>query len=889
MSSSNADIGILANEPRPRPNNDGSTFHEPQIITSRTDVYESMAQTTEFCGNCCYADIADGSTTSPALPPIIGLRISGVLGNVPLPLAGDHADKIKSAIINEKNGGKKFGSVYEIEANKIKIQNPQWGKSLGELLRTVAFKLGVNPRHLSALPKTLTLMEQGGYIGRIWDDDDEDDNVIGSLFIQLPSKFTGGELTIYNSLEEDRDEESFKFTLGAGEEATYSCHFVCHFSDCDYEMAKLHTGSRLLLCYSLRYKEADPLPTAGLIREKTSLIACSLKGLPPADRIVVVPLKERYPDHSLANSGINTLNIEHRQKAEALKAARPNWVLLIVKAKLIHTCGYFDACTTVTSVREIYDELGNNVTSEMSWLSRSVDFECVDEDGMMLAAPHDDEAEECVSRAHWGEQLETDYHCDDQSFFMATFLVSYDPAVKPELKCLGGYEEVAEVIEIIVNTQDYDLLDRVLAVVESKEKSKFDVKSCQMLLQMLIKSKKDTPTLVTLANKILRGLSSSEEPDKQLYDTIIGIVEKFGYVQLHESIQQLFADVKRKRGKGICVFLKRMDFALRVKKHIEEGGPNYLEDAITDLNEHSPTSSWQVDSAAVVKSIKDMISNHKQQRHGLTSVVQASLTFLHNVSIRNLGSLSLLMNRMLLLKHLMDQKMFGSLQTPITDFAADFMQGLPSVIERKSKELDSKLKGDEKGTFVVATAIVIKYGTQNHWKRFGELIIKKKSIFFALIAAIMSYVKGEILLRDILNNCLVRCYISYSTSDWNRGLPFSPNNATLHIQKLLELSPSVARRLDKNMRLPLHYAAASDIRSSNITFEIVRRVFNAYKPAATMRDPITKLYPFQLAASNNNYKASFSLLLENPNLVASAINVPKSRGRKRKRKQKSSA
>ena len=779
-----------------------------------------------------------------------------------------------------KNGGKKFGSVYEIGADKIKIQNPKFDESLGDLLETVAFKLGVNPNYLSALRKKLIYMEQGGCIGRTCDDE-EDDNILGSLIIQLPSKFTGGELTIYNSLEE----ESFKFTLGAGEEATYSCHFACHFSDCEYEWAKLQSGSRLLLCYHLRYKEADPMPTAGLIREKTSLITWSLNGLPPADRIVVVPLKKRYTIHSLAKSGINALNLGHRRKAEALKAARPNWVLLIVNAKLIHTCGYYGECTNESSVQEIYDELGNIVsTSKKSWLKRSVDFECVAQDGMMLAALTRNE-DECVS--NWGTGRRRDDHYGyDESIYTATFLVSYDPTFETELKCLGGYEEVAEVIEIIVNTQDYDLLDRVLAVVESKEKSKFDVKSCQMLLQMLIKSKKDTPTLVTLANKILRGLSSSEEPDKQLYDTIIGIVEKLGHAQLRESIQQLFAEVKRKHYKDMCVFLKRMDFALKVNKHIEEGGPNYLEAAITDLNEHGRMSS--VDSAAVVRSIKEMISNHKQQRHRLSSVVQASLTFLHNVSIRNLGSLPLLMNRTHLLKHLIDQKRFGSLQTPLTEFVADFIQGLPLVIERDCNGLDSKLKGDEKDTFVQATAFVIKYGTQNDWKRFGELSFKKKSIFFALIAAIVSNdANGEILLRDILNKCLVRSYISYNNSDWIRGMKFGPNNATLHIQKLLELCPSVARMADKDMRLPLHHAAASATRCH--TFEAVTKVFNAYKPAATMRDPITKLYPFQLAASNHNYKASFSLLLENPNLVASAINVPKSRGRKRKRKQKSSA
>lgn len=63
---------------------------------------------------------------------------------------------------------------------------------------------------------------------------------------------------------------SLKFTLGAEEEATYSCHFVCHFSDCEYEMAKLRSGSRVLLRYSLFYDEVDPIPTASLMDESTS-------------------------------------------------------------------------------------------------------------------------------------------------------------------------------------------------------------------------------------------------------------------------------------------------------------------------------------------------------------------------------------------------------------------------------------------------------------------------------------------------------------------------------------------------------------------------------------------------------------------------------------------
>ncbi len=884
-----ADIGILANEPHPN----GSTVNEPvEIVTSRIDVYGSMADGTEYCGNCCYADIADGSTTSPALPPIIGLRISGV-GNVPLPISDDHAGKIKSGITNAKNGGKRINSLYEIGADKIKIDNPQWDDSIGELLTTVGYKLGVNPSYLSARPKKLMYMEQGGCINRR-SDDEEDDHVLGSLIIQLPSKFTGGELTIFNSaMEEDKDDESFKFALGAGKGATYSCHFACHFSDCEYELDEVESGSRLLLFYSLRYKEVDALPTAGLIKEKTSHLTCSLNGLPPADRIVVVPLETQYQIHSLANSGIKALSRGHRQKAEALKAARPDWEFLIVNAKLVHTCGYYtnyDPCTNETSVKEMFDEMGNCVTSEMSWLKKSVNFDCVANDGMMLAALTHGQ-DECVS--NWGPASRKCVHNygSDESFYTATFLVSYDPAVETELKCLGGCEEVAEVSETVVDTQDYDLLDRVLAVVESKEKSKFDVKSCQILLQMLLNSRKNAQSLVPLVNKIVRGLSSSDEPDKQLYDTIVGAVDKLGHTELRDSIQQLFADVKRKKYKDMCVFLRRMDFALKVNKYIEEGGPNYLETAITDLNEYGKRLEV-LDSAAVVRSIKDLVSNYKRQRHELSRVVQASLTFLHEVRVCSKGSLTLLLNRTHLLKHLLDQRKFGSLQTPLKEFVGDFLVGLWKDIDTNTgcKALDSKLKGGGKDSFVQAVSFVIDHGATYAKERFGLWSIKKKSIFTALIEAIKGDdVGGKRLLRDVLNKCLIPNFITYRNSDWVKGEKFSPRNSTLHIQHVLEVCPSIARMIDEDKRLPLHHAAAPWVQSYNNSFEVVMRVFTAYKPAASIRDPITKLYPFQLAASRRNHKASFSLLLENPSLVSSAINRNKSRGRKRKRMQKSSA
>jgi len=175
MSSANAanvDIGILARN-QPNSNNNGGALEEQPVITSRRDVYDSIAQGFDNCGNCCYADIADGSTTSPAMPSTIGLFVHG-WGNVSLPIVDEQASKLKSvathAAGSKKQGGdgeKKNVPVYEIEANKIKLQNPQWSESLKKLLSTVGYKLGVSLTCLSAKLDKLIYMEKGGCIERI--------------------------------------------------------------------------------------------------------------------------------------------------------------------------------------------------------------------------------------------------------------------------------------------------------------------------------------------------------------------------------------------------------------------------------------------------------------------------------------------------------------------------------------------------------------------------------------------------------------------------------------------------------------------------------------------------------------------------------------------------
>ena len=269
-------------------------------------------------------------------------------------------------------------------------------------MQTVAYKLGVDPTKLSAELHSLLYMEKGSHVERC-KNSDEGGNVLGTLFIQLPSVFTGGKISIFNAGEteegdeEKNEEETSTFQLGASGDASFACHFVCHYKDCEYEFAKIKSGSRVLLRYSLCYElgKDQELPTVSALHYSMSSLKWSLENLPPADRMLLIPMKRKYTASSLGRAGINAFAHHHRAYVEAIKAAAgEGWKLVIVTAELVHTrkTGYYGNILSNeknSTIVFLFDEKGNNVTESEKWLKNVVDFDSAMDDGMMLADNED--------------------------------------------------------------------------------------------------------------------------------------------------------------------------------------------------------------------------------------------------------------------------------------------------------------------------------------------------------------------------------------------------------------------------------------------------------------------------------------------------------------------
>ena len=395
------DLGVLDAKAGGR---DNSKVEE--YPSSRGEIWECL-EYINYTGSCCASDKADGTTLTPALPTTLGLRVTGV-GDLPLPLSDWHAKTLKSNINTVEINNGSYHKAYTVDSKRVCIKNPVWKSSLEKLVQTVAYKLGVDPTKLTAELQSLLYMEKGSYVERC-KTTDEGGNVLGTLFIQLPSVFTGGEISIFNAGEhedeEDGDEEGEEeetcFQLGASGDASFACHFVCHYKDCEYEFAKIKSGSRVLLRYSLRYG-GQKVPTASALNNSMSSLKWSLENLPPADRMLLIPMKRRYTAASLAHTGINAFAHHHRAYVEAIKsAAGKGWKLLIVTAELEHTrkTGYYGNVLSNDKDSKIvllFDEKGNDVTQAEKWLKDVVDFDSADDDGMMLADNEDSYAD------NWG-------------------------------------------------------------------------------------------------------------------------------------------------------------------------------------------------------------------------------------------------------------------------------------------------------------------------------------------------------------------------------------------------------------------------------------------------------------------------------------------------------
>lgn len=193
---------------------------------------------------------SSGSFESSGVKPFAhpGLHVQGV-GEVALPLSDAEAQKLVARAHKAPFGkgsqtitDTTVRSAWELDADQISFQNPQWEKFLDGIVAEVKKGLGLEKQSVKANLYKLLLYETGDFF-LPHKDSEKEKGMFGTLVVGLPSKHTGGELVI----RFDGREKTVDFS----DAGLYNIPYAAFYADCDHEIKPVRSGIRLALVYNL--------------------------------------------------------------------------------------------------------------------------------------------------------------------------------------------------------------------------------------------------------------------------------------------------------------------------------------------------------------------------------------------------------------------------------------------------------------------------------------------------------------------------------------------------------------------------------------------------------------------------------------------------------------
>jgi len=137
-------------------------------------------------------------------------------------------------------------NTWQLNPEQFRITNPKWNQMIGHLLDDkVKSGLGVP----SSTPITCTLYklllyEEGGHFD-FHRDTEKEDKMFGTLVVQLPSVYEGGEIVVQHGNSEVKYDHS--------QNAWFTPFYFSFYSDCKHCVKPVTSGYRLCLVYNLMY------------------------------------------------------------------------------------------------------------------------------------------------------------------------------------------------------------------------------------------------------------------------------------------------------------------------------------------------------------------------------------------------------------------------------------------------------------------------------------------------------------------------------------------------------------------------------------------------------------------------------------------------------------
>jgi 2OG-Fe(II) oxygenase superfamily len=137
---------------------------------------------------------------------------------------------------------------WQIEADQVTLGGGSvWEDYLKKTVQKACYELGFSEEHQEAIGVhanlyKMLLYEKGGHF-KPHRDTEKEDGMFGTLVIQLPSAFTGGDITVWHVGEAK--------TISLSVESDSKYHYVAFYADCEHQLHPVTSGTRLSLVFNL--------------------------------------------------------------------------------------------------------------------------------------------------------------------------------------------------------------------------------------------------------------------------------------------------------------------------------------------------------------------------------------------------------------------------------------------------------------------------------------------------------------------------------------------------------------------------------------------------------------------------------------------------------------
>jgi hypothetical protein len=199
-------------------------------------------------------------------------------------------------------------SAWEIDAENLHFNGPEWGEFLQKALANIRPELGIDHHEVEAHLYKMLIYEKGDFF-HSHRDTEKEKGMFGTLIIGLPSTHCGGELLV----RFDGEEKSIHFAEAAN---NHKISYVAFYADCEHEIKPLTEGYRVCLVYNLVQEITEEKIRLELLGEHVSRLSTILKEGKASHRFSpgIILLGHQYTPKNLSRE---YLKLNDRTKAEA--------------------------------------------------------------------------------------------------------------------------------------------------------------------------------------------------------------------------------------------------------------------------------------------------------------------------------------------------------------------------------------------------------------------------------------------------------------------------------------------------------------------------------------------------------------------------------------------